>query len=99
MPLKYPILSDSETEEIKDLAERISNFVNRNSEEAITVLGRSMVNDHRTLVQAKGRMVRGFLKQLQENYKEGWVDARNEAVCKWADEVLTKVDGPHLPFI
>jgi hypothetical protein len=99
MPLKYPILSDDEAEAVKDLADRISTFVNRNSEEAITVLGRSMVNDHRTLVQAKGRMVRGFLKQLQENYKEGWVDARNEAVCKWADEVLTKVDGPHLPFI
>jgi hypothetical protein len=99
MPLKYPILSDDEAEAVKDLADRISTFVNRHSEEAITVLGRSMVNDHRTLVQAKGRMVRGFLKQLQENYKEGWVDARNEAVCKWADEVLTKVDGPHLPFI
>ena len=99
MPLKYPILSDDEAEAVKDLADRISTFVNRNSEEAITSLGRAMVNDHRTLVQAKGRMVRGFLKQLQENYKEGWVDARNEAVCKWADEVLTKVDGPHLPFI
>jgi len=99
MPLKYPILSDDEAEAVKDLADRISTFVNRNSEEAITSLGRAMVNDHRTLVQAKGRMVRGFLKQLQENLKEGWVDARNEAVCKWADEVLTKVDGPHLPFI
>ena len=99
MPLKYPILSDDEAEAVKDLADRISTFVARNSEEAITTLGRAMVNDHRTLVQSKGRMVRGFLKQLQENYKEGWTDARNEAVCKWADEVLTKVDGPHLPFI
>ena len=71
MPLKYPILTDDESEEIKDLADRISNFVNRHSEEAITVLGRAMVNDHRTLVQSKGRMIRGFLKQLQENHKEG----------------------------
>jgi hypothetical protein len=99
MPLKYPILTDEESNDITDLADRISTFVNRHSEEAITTLGRSLVNDHRTLVQAKGRMVRGFLKQLQENHKEGWYDARNEAICKWANEVLTKVDGPHLPFI
>jgi hypothetical protein len=99
MPLKYPILSETEREEVLDLADRISTFVNRNSEEAITTLGRAMCDDHRTLVQAKGRLVRGFLKQLQENHKEGWFDARNEAICKWADEVLNKVDGPHLPFI
>jgi hypothetical protein len=98
MPLKYPILSDDEAEAVKDLADRISTFVSRNSEEAITSLGRAMVNDHRTLIQSKGRMVRGFLKQLQENYKEQRYDLRNEAVSKWADEVLTKVDGPHLPF-
>jgi hypothetical protein len=99
MPLKYPILTEREVEEINDIKERLSRFVNSNSEEAISVLGRAMCDDHTTLVQAKGRLVRGFLKQLQENYKEGWYDARNEAVCKWAVEVLTKVDGPHLPFI
>lgn len=98
MPLKYPILSDREVDEVKDLRERISRFVNGNSEEAITALGIAMANDHRTLVQSKGRLVRSFLKELQANYKEGWVDVRNEAICKWADEVLTKVDGPHLPF-
>ena len=61
MALKYPILSEREAEEVKDLAERISKFVNGNSEEAITSLGQAMCNDHRTLVQSKGRMVRGFL--------------------------------------
>lgn len=99
MPLKYPILTDNESESINDLAERISRFVNSNSEEAITTLGRAMANDHRTLVQSKGRMIRGFLKELQTNYKDQRYDLRNEAISKWADEVLTKVDGPHLPFI
>lgn len=98
MALKYPILSEREAEEVKDLAERISKFVNGNSEEAITSLGQAMCNDHRTLIQSKGRMVRGFLKQLQIDLKDGRCDVRNEAICKWADEVLTKVDGPHLPF-
>lgn len=99
MPLKYPILTERETDEVKDLAERISRFVNGNSEEAITTLGRALCNDHRTLVQSKGRLIRGFLKQLQDNYKDGFYDARNEAISKWADEVMSKVDGPHLPFI
>ena len=99
MPLKYPILSEREAEEVKDLAERISKFVNGNSEEAITSLGQAMCNDHRTLVQSKGRMIRGFIKQLQVDYKDQRYDVRNEAISKWADEVLNKVDGPHLPFI
>jgi hypothetical protein len=98
MPLKYPILSDREIDEVKDLQERISRFVNGNSEEAITALGIAMADDHRTLVQSKGRLVRGFLKELQRHHKEGFTDIRNEAVAKWANEVLTKVDGPHLPF-
>lgn len=99
MPLKYPILSDREADEVKDLADRISRFVNGNSEEACSALGIAMADDHRTLVQSKGRLVRGFLKELQRHHKEGFTDIRNEAVAKWADEVLNKVDGPHLPFI
>jgi hypothetical protein len=95
----FPKLTNDELDDIVDLTERISKFVNSHSEEAITVLGRGLCNDHRTLVQSKGRMIRGFLQQLQGLYKGGFYDARNEAICKWADEVLTKVDGPHLPFI
>jgi hypothetical protein len=94
-----PRISYDDRQAIKDLADRISNFVNSMPEEVINELGREMTNDHRTLVQNKGRLVRGFLKQLQVNYKNGFVDARNEAICKWADDVLNKVDGPHLPFI
>jgi len=99
MPLKYPILTEREVEEINDIKERLSRFVSSNSEEAISVLGGAMCDDHRTLVQAKGRLVRGFLKQLKDNHDNGNFDLRNEAICKWASNVLTKVDGPHLPFI
>ena len=99
MPLKYPILTDDESEEIKEVQERISRFVNRNSIDAIVALGIAMANDHRTLVQSKGHLVNGFLEELQRHHKEGYTDARNEAVAKWANEVLTKVEGAYLPFI
>jgi hypothetical protein len=95
-PLK---LSDREADEVKQLADKISSFVNGNSEEALNALGKALAFDHRTLVQSKGRIIRSFLKQLQENHKEGHFDLRNKAICEWADEVLTKVDGPNLPFV
>ena len=90
-----PRLSDSEQEEIKDLADRISTFVNRNSEEATSMLGRALCNDHRTLIQKKGRMFRGFINQLRDNHRSGHFDLRNEALCEWA----SKVEIPCLPFI
>jgi len=93
--LKNPNLSDREKEAVKELAEHISKFVNGNSEEAITILGRSLCNDHRTLVQAKGRLIRGFLKQLREDHANGHFDLRNQALCEWA----VKVEDPCLPFI
>ena len=99
MALRYPILSERESAEVKELADKISSFVNGNSEEALTALGKALTFDHRTLVQSKGRIIRAFLKQLQDNHKEGNFDLRNKAICEWADEVLTKVDGPHLPFV
>jgi hypothetical protein len=95
MALKYPILSERETDEIKDLAERISKFVNSNSEEAITTLGRAMCNDHRTLIQSKGRLIRGFIKQLRDDHMVGRFDLRNQAIVEWA----MKVEDPCLPFI
>jgi hypothetical protein len=99
MALRYPILNEKECADVKELADKISSFVNGNSEEAITALGTALAFDHRTLVQSKGRLVRAFLKQLQANHKDGNYDLRNKAICEWADEVLTKVDGPHLPFV
>ncbi len=99
MASRIPKLSDREHAEVQDLAQKISSFVNGNSEEALTALGTALTFDHRTLVQSKGRIIRAFLKQLQANHKDGNFDLRNEALCKWADEVLTKVDGPHLPFV
>ena len=99
MPLKYPELSEREADEVKDLRDRISRFVNGNSANAAIALGIAMADDHRTLVQSKGHLVNGFLKELQRHHKEGYTDLRNKAIAEWADEVLTKVDGPHLPFI
>ena len=93
--LTNPRLSDSEQEEIKVLADLISTFVNRNSEEATSMLGRALCNDHRTLVQKKGRMFRGFINQLRDNHKQGFFDLRNQALCEWA----SKVEIPCLPFI
>jgi hypothetical protein len=99
MPIKHPTLTERENDEVNDLREKISNFVNRNSIDAIVSLGRLMANDHRTLVQSKGHLVLGFLEELQRHHKEGHTDARNEAIAKWADEALTKTDGIFLPYI
>jgi hypothetical protein len=96
MPTTHtPRLSDTEKEDIKVLADLISTFVNRNSEEATSMLGRALCNDHRTLIQKKGRLFRGFIKQLRDDHASGRFDLRNEALCQWA----VKVEDPCLPFI
>lgn len=88
-------ITDTEQEEIKDLADRISTFINHNSEEATILLGKSLCNDHRTLIQKKGRMFRAFINQLRDDHKNGHFDLRNQALCEWA----SKVEVPLLPFI
>ena len=88
-------LSDSEQDEIKALADLISAFINHSSEDATIMLGKALCNDHRTLIQKKGRMFRGFINQLRDDHKKGFFDLRNQALCEWA----SKVEIPCLPFI
>ena len=91
-------------EEAKELAEKISKFVNNmcDGRQHAKALGSAMLNDHRTLLQTKIVIVIEFLKGLSEDYSQGYYDARNEAACKIADKMLsalTPEDIMYIPFI
>ncbi len=91
--------STDQAARIKEIAEKISNFINSANRDEIKVLGSELTFDHRTLVQNKALMVQAFIGVLALNYTIGEYDARNEAACKWAHDVMTKVGLPPLPFI
>ena len=92
-------LTDNEADEVKDLAERLSKFVNGNSDAAVRALGVAMTHDHRTLIQAKARIMASFLMQLKEDHGNNFSDLRNEACCRWATKAIALAGEPLFPFI
>lgn len=85
-------------EEIQQLADSISRFTNRATTEELEELGRLFNSDHRTLVQKKMRIFKGYLERLKENSENDFVDLRNEAASKVAIKIL-KENNLSLPFI
>lgn len=85
-------------EEIQQLADSISRFTNRATTEELEELGRLFNSDHRTLVQKKMGIFKGYLERLKENSDNGFVDLRNEAASKVAIKIL-KENNLSLPFI
>jgi hypothetical protein len=76
-------------EEIQQLADSISRFTNRATTEE---LGRLFNSDHRTLVQKKMGIFKGYLERLKENSENGFVDLRNEAASKVAIKILNETN-------
>jgi hypothetical protein len=72
----------------QELAEALSSFVNGADDAEIKELACDMARDHRTLVQMKMGLFLSFCKVLDNQYKEGRFDARNEASCKIAGRIL-----------
>lgn len=86
------------SDEIKELADSISRFTNKATTADLEELGRLLNSDHRTLVQKKMGIFRGYLERLKENSENGFVDLRNEAAAKVAIKIL-KENNLSLPCI
>lgn len=54
-------------------------------------LGRLLARDHRTLVANKFRVLLSFILALAEDYKQGNYDARNEAACRMASQIVDRM--------
>ena len=95
-------LDQSDNDEVQkgvDVAREVSNGLNsyhRLFEEGFAI---GVSFDHRTLQQAFGRLMMGTIRRFAEMKKNGHFDARNEAVCSLAAEIMEKVGDKHLPFI
>lgn len=97
-----PKIDPAIEEEARELAERISRFVNTMSggRERAKALGLAMLNDHRTLLQTKFVMVHTFINGLAINYTDRYFDARNEQACKLSSQMIEPIEqDPTLPYI
>jgi len=87
----------SNDEATVNLANDISNYVNRYGTSGSLYLAELMARDHRTLQQAKMRLFVFFVREMA---KEEFPDARNEASVKLAKGLVKEWgDGPALPAI
>jgi len=77
-------------------AEQLSDAINEMGFDAET-FAKVLANDHRTLQQGTMRCMMAFVKLMAENYSNNFYDARNEASCKLASEIV-KIDS-YLPNI
>lgn len=92
-------------EEFKKLSEEtaknLSRFVNCADEVDLDQLATKMINDHRTLVQKKMRLVMLFVEKLYEIYQHDYYDLRNEQACKTAEKICKATDkyDRYMPLI
>lgn len=67
--------------------ECFSRFVNGQMGSAAKV-GNALADDHRYLINEKGKVVFAFLERLANDYQKGRYDQRNEWVCQLAAETI-----------
>ena len=75
------------SEKEQTFVEGFSRFVNGQMGSAAKV-GDALANDHRYLVNEKGKVVFAFLERLADDYQKGRYDQRNEWVCRLAAETI-----------
>ena len=75
------------SEKEQAFVEGFSRFVNGQMGAAAKV-GDALANDHRYLVNEKGKVVFAFLERLADDYQKGRYDQRNELVCRLAAETI-----------
>lgn len=73
-----------------ELCDALNNMTYDN--EVIEGFIEGFTHSHRTLQQSAGRAIVVLLERLAEKYKRGIYDARNEALCKFAHLVVTKLE-------
>ncbi len=67
--------------------ECFSQFVNGQMGSAAKV-GNALADDHRYLINEKGKVVFAFLERLANDYQKGRYDQRDEWVCRLAAEAI-----------
>ena len=75
------------SENEKAFIECFSRFVNGQMGSAAKV-GNALADDHRYLINEKGKVVFAFLERLANDYQKGRYDQRNEWVCRLAAETI-----------
>lgn len=80
-------------EKRKVLDKALSDFINGATPEEIELLAGELALDHRTLIQKKFQLFLAFSSVLAKLHEEGVYDARNEAACKIASEVMECTNG------
>ena len=77
------------SEKEQTFVECFSQFVNGQMGSASKV-GNALANDHRYLVNEKGKVVFAFLERLADDYQKGHYDQRDEWACRLAAETLKR---------
>jgi hypothetical protein len=94
------MISTGKLEEIAELADKLSRFVNSGTQEDIQMLADAVLKDHRTLQQ----QTFGFFLMCIRKWAalEGnWYDLRNEWTVQTCKQIVEKVDDVQYcpPFI
>lgn len=90
------MIKRKELEELRELFSSVVNGFLKDDE--IDEIADLICTDHRTLQQAKMRLVIAMLKRWSTDYKMGNYDLRNEQTCKVADNIITWIDEDQLYF-
>jgi hypothetical protein len=101
-PLGDMTMTNEEFQKLLDeTAENLSRCVNAGCEDDLNYLATKMVDDHRTLVQGKMRLVMLFVEKLNDLYQQGYYDLRNEHACKVAEKICKATDkyDRYMPLI
>ena len=75
------------SENEKAFVECFSRVVNGQMGSAVKV-GNALADDHRYLINEKGKVVFSFLERLANDYQKGRYDQRDEWVCQLAAETI-----------
>ena len=98
---EFDMTREEYNELLKTAADNLSRVVNAGCRQDIDKFAEMMVQDHRTLVQAKMGLCLKFMELLVQQYDQGYYDGRNEYACKIAKRICDAVPEfeRHMPCI
>ena len=79
------------SENEKAVVECFSRFVNGQMGSAAKV-GNALADDHRYLINEKGKVVFAFLERLANDYQKGRYDHRYDLLCRLAAETIEHLE-------
>ena len=85
------MLSINKSQEIRELADKLSRFVNSGTQEDVTALADAVLMDHRTLQQ----QTFGFFLVCIKKWAalgEDWYDLRNDWTVQVCKQIVSKVE-------